>query len=86
MAPAIVRVAEGLRRMMRSPATLSMRNVWPTELDLMAKNGVWFITRSQTGFPERLLNIPDPPHILYGRGELKPTDANAVALVGSRFE
>jgi DNA processing protein len=54
------------------------------ELDLMAKHGVWFMVRSQEGYPESLVNIPDPPHLLFGRGELKPADTNAVALVGSR--
>jgi DNA processing protein len=54
------------------------------ELELMAKHGVWFVARLRPGFPESLVNIPAPPHLLYGRGELRPSDANAVAVVGSR--
>jgi DNA processing protein len=54
------------------------------ELDLMAKHSVWFVTLGEAGFPESLTHIPDRPHLLYGRGELKSSDSNAVALVGSR--
>jgi DNA processing protein len=54
------------------------------ELALMAKHGVQLLARGQPGYPESLQHIPDPPHLLYVRGELRPTDAKAVALVGSR--
>jgi DNA processing protein len=55
-----------------------------TEFALMEKHGVRIIARGQPEFPDRLATIPDPPHLLYGRGELRAADANAVALVGSR--
>lgn len=35
-------------------------------------------------YPERLKQIPDPPHLLYHRGTLSPADHSAVAVVGSR--
>ena len=35
-------------------------------------------------YPARLSAIPDPPALLYLRGELTPADANAVGIVGSR--
>ena len=35
-------------------------------------------------YPPRLSAIPDPPTLLYLRGELTAADANAVAIVGSR--
>ena len=35
-------------------------------------------------YPARLAAIPDPPPLVYLRGELTPADANAVAVVGSR--
>jgi DNA processing protein len=35
-------------------------------------------------YPEPLSRIPDPPPVLYCRGELQPADALAVAIVGSR--
>ncbi|NIT04464.1 DNA-protecting protein DprA [Candidatus Saccharibacteria bacterium] len=42
------------------------------------------ITRSDTGYPENLLQINSPPPILYSRGELLPRDRVALAVVGSR--
>jgi DNA processing protein len=54
------------------------------ELQVIARHNVWFVTREQCGFPECLRNIPDSPYLLYGRGEIRSADANAVALVGSR--
>jgi DNA processing protein len=36
------------------------------------------------GYPEPLSRIPDPPPVLFCRGELRPADALAVAIVGSR--
>jgi DNA processing protein len=54
------------------------------ELDLMARQGVRLLERAKGDFPKPLENIPDSPHLLYVRGTLQPTDANAVAIVGSR--
>jgi DNA processing protein len=54
------------------------------EIALMEKHRVWFVAHNQPEFPQSLINIPDAPHILYGRGELTAADTNAIALVGSR--
>jgi DNA processing protein len=35
-------------------------------------------------YPATLRTIPDPPVVLYVRGDLQPRDLNAVAIVGSR--
>ena len=55
-----------------------------SELELMTRHRVWVLSRKESGFPASLIEIPDPPHLIYGRGELKAADSNAVALVGSR--
>jgi DNA processing protein len=55
-----------------------------SELELMTRHRVWVLSRKEFGFPASLIEIPDPPHLIYGRGELRPADSNAVALVGSR--
>ncbi|MFI5338040.1 MAG: DNA-processing protein DprA [Opitutales bacterium] len=54
------------------------------ELALIAKHGVHLRRLGQPGYPASLAEIPDPPHLLYVRGSLEPTDAKAVAIVGSR--
>jgi len=46
--------------------------------------GVKLIAAGSPEFPQGLQNIPDPPMMLYVRGELLPRDALAIGLVGSR--
>jgi DNA processing protein len=54
------------------------------ELVWIERQGVRLLIRGMVGFPPVLETIPDPPHVLYLRGELLPTDENAVAIVGTR--
>jgi DNA processing protein len=54
------------------------------ELDAAARHGVRIICRADPDYPEGLKRIPDAPIVLYVKGELLPTDAIAVAIVGSR--
>lgn len=46
--------------------------------------GVQIIFRNSAAYPEPLSRIPDPPPVLYCRGELLPQDLLAVGIVGSR--
>jgi DNA processing protein len=84
-APADALVEVGLDR--RSLANLTKAR---GELDLAAelakveKAGVQVLTWEDSRYPQRLLNINDPPALLYLRGELLPTDDWAVAMVGTR--
>jgi DNA processing protein len=54
------------------------------ELDLVKKLGLKIMTFEDEDYPENLKNIPDPPIILYVKGELKPEDKFALGIVGSR--
>ncbi|MBI2031978.1 MAG: DNA-protecting protein DprA [Candidatus Levybacteria bacterium] len=57
-------------------------------LEKLKKKNAWFITSNDTSYPELLLEIPNPPFVLFGRGlrfekfkdELKQT----IGIVGSR--
>src|SRR5438128_8256794 len=63
----------------------ALREVDPAaELDLMDQQAVRLLVRGDPDFPPSLQDIPDPPHLLYLRGTLLPSDTRAVALVGSR--
>lgn len=42
------------------------------------------IAYGEEGYPENLINIYDPPPLLYVRGELREEDSFAVAVVGTR--
>jgi DNA processing protein len=55
-----------------------------TELRLLAEHGVRPVPLGFAGYPPPLERIPDPPPLLYFRGEWAEADANAVAIVGSR--
>jgi DNA processing protein len=55
-----------------------------SELELIAQHGVRLIRHEHDEFPKALCTIPDPPRLLYVRGELRAEDQQAVAIVGSR--
>lgn len=54
------------------------------ELDHCRDFGIQILSRSCDGFPELLREIPDPPTLLFVKGEILPCDELAVAIVGTR--
>jgi DNA processing protein len=54
------------------------------ELRLAARHGIKVLSLRDEAYPPSLREIADPPQILYVRGELRPDDALAVAIVGTR--
>lgn len=54
------------------------------ELDRVKKAGISLFVRGQKDYPSALARIPDPPTLLYCRGELRNSDELAIAIVGSR--
>lgn len=54
------------------------------EIARAAEFGVRIFCQEDTEYPKSLLHIPDPPICLYARGTLTPTDAVAIAIVGTR--
>lgn len=46
--------------------------------------GCHLLAISDSAYPTGLREIPDPPPLLFLKGELRPSDALAVAIVGSR--
>lgn len=46
--------------------------------------GATLLTLADDAYPERLRHIYDPPPFLWVRGEIRPEDARAVAVVGTR--
>lgn len=55
-----------------------------SEIEAAEKSGIRIICRADPDYPAGLHQIPDAPIVLYVRGELRPTDAVALAVVGSR--
>ena len=54
------------------------------EVERAAEEGVRILCGEDAEYPRPLLHIPDPPTCLFVRGTLEPTDAVAVAIVGTR--
>jgi DNA processing protein len=52
--------------------------------DKYQKYNIDVVTLNDGGYPRLLKEIANPPFVLYIRGELKPQDENAIAIVGSR--
>lgn len=54
------------------------------ERELIERFNVHLLTRDNADYPRLLHLIPDPPVMLYVRGEIRAEDALALAMVGSR--
>lgn len=60
--------------------SVSLDLVW----ERILSQGIQVTTWEDPGYPARLLEIPQPPPVLYLRGEFQPADDFAVAVVGTR--
>jgi DNA processing protein len=54
------------------------------ELERAQKAGVAIVTQEEEAYPAALREIPDAPLFLYILGSLRPEDAAAIAIVGTR--
>ena len=51
---------------------------------LWESQGIHMVVHGQAGYPERLMDIPDPPFILFFKGTLPAEEVPSVAIVGAR--
>lgn len=58
--------------------------VWKRNWDLAHAQKVSIIPYTDPRYPKKLLEISDHPLLLYVKGELKPIDQKAIAVVGTR--
>lgn len=54
------------------------------ELEAVQASGVFLVNRHEARYPKLLRHIPDPPWLLWVRGELREQDALGLGIVGSR--
>jgi len=71
---------ESAERIARERDTLEIES----EIAAAAEHGVRIICQADDDYPPGLRRIADPPIVLYVKGELRPTDAVAIAVVGTR--
>ena len=55
-----------------------------SELHRCRELNIGLVFESDENYPANLREIPDPPGILYSRGEIIPADSIAIAIVGTR--
>ncbi len=66
-------------------AVINARKVDPrAELKLAAENDVKIIAYDDPLYPKSLKYTPDPPYLLYVKGDLKPRDIKSMGVVGTR--
>lgn len=54
------------------------------ERDGFAAKGIRWCCPADEEYPKRLLTIPDPPSVLFRKGELPPEDRKTAAVIGAR--
>jgi len=54
------------------------------EIALCRQHGIEILTESHQQYPRMLREIHDPPGVLFAKGSLKPEDALAIGIVGTR--
>jgi DNA processing protein len=54
------------------------------QLALAREHGLGLLLPGRPGYPRLLAEIPDPPGVLFLRGDIEPGDAMAVGIVGTR--
>lgn len=62
----------------------SRKRDYETPFCRLAEQGIWFLSREEAEFPEKLREIPDAPYSLYIKGKLPRPERKAVAVVGAR--
>ena len=78
-------LAAGLNQRIIEGFTAIRNKTDPEQLyeDILQK-GITILTWEDADYPEKLINIDQPPPVLYVRGMIKPEDRWAVAVVGTR--
>jgi len=82
--------AEELQRLPRLTAEVVARlqaislEALEAELTALSDEGLQVVTWDDEDYPANLRLVSDAPPVLFVRGELRPSDAQAVAIVGTR--
>ena len=77
----LVRVVPGLADKL---ALVRRSEAFTQECERLEANWAKLVTLPEAAYPELLRWLPDPPPVLYMRGEMLPQDGVAIAVVGSR--
>ena len=79
--PELERVVPGLGDKL---AAVRQGAAFTQECERLEANWAHLVTFADAAYPDLLRWLPDPPPVLYVRGDLRPEDELAIAVVGSR--
>ncbi|EJL86433.1 DNA protecting protein DprA [Herbaspirillum sp. CF444] len=77
-------VTERIARALLKPPSAMMQNHIERTLAWVGEPDNRIVTLADAGYPQALLNIPDPPVLLYIKGRAELLAATSLAVVGSR--
>ncbi len=77
-------VSEKLAQQLHAPVSDDVRILSEKTLAWSSQPGNRILTLADSRYPKKLLQIPDPPLMLYVKGRLDLLSADAIAIVGSR--
>ncbi|MCE9527131.1 MAG: DNA-processing protein DprA [Planctomycetales bacterium] len=84
-APSELREVDGVGPKLLRALTAAQREIdVAKEIAYCRENQITLLLESNAAYPRVLKEIHDPPGVLFVRGEVRPTDAMAVAVVGTR--
>ena len=84
-APSELRSVSGVGPKLVDSITAAPREIDPQEqISICREHGITLLAESEQQYPPLLREIPDPPGVLFVRGEIKPEDGVAIAVVGTR--
>lgn len=84
-APSDLRAVSGVGPKLVRAISNAMREIDVSrELQLCKDRGIGLLFESSAEYPRGLKEIHDPPGVLFVRGEVRPSDALAIAIVGTR--
>jgi DNA processing protein len=83
-AEALSEVSGVTGRLLRRIKNSKLQDAARSEIERAERQSVRILLRDDPGFPGILTQLPDPPPLLYMRGDLRDRDDPAVAVVGSR--
>ena len=78
-------ISSRLAAVFSNPVALAQARSWAAqEQERAVKTGVRLLCRADSKYPSLLLQLPDPPALLWCRGDISLLQQPAIALVGSR--
>ncbi|MGA2063924.1 MAG: DNA-processing protein DprA [Thermoguttaceae bacterium] len=84
-APSDVRATEGVGPKLSERIAAAPREIdAEAEIALCRQHGIAILTDTDPQYPRMLREIADPPGLLFVRGQLRPEDALAIGIVGTR--